>query len=111
MSLEVHRMSPLLIVLFIGLLNFDCYQCLRFHSYFGDGMVLQRDKPVQVWGYDDLMNDVVASLECVSRNEGRKSHEEVVVESLAGGIWKMELPSRSAENQCDIEVKCFPFCL
>merc|ERR1712123_177173 len=104
MSLEVHRMSPLLIVLFIGLLNFDCYQCLRFHSYFGDGMVLQRDKPVQAWGYDDLMNDVVASLECVSRNKGRKSHEVVVVESLAGGIWTMELPSRSAENQCDIEV-------
>ena len=66
-------------------------------------MVLQRDAPVQVWGYDDLMNDVQAGLSCVGK-DGRKSDEHVDVESLEGGLWSMMLPSRPSGNRCVIEV-------
>ena len=66
-------------------------------------MVLQRDAEVQVWGYDDLMNDVQAGLSCVGK-DGHKSYEPVDVESLDGGVWSMTLPSRDSSWRCDIEV-------
>ena len=67
-------------------------------------MVLQHDVPVQVWGYEDLLHDVEGSLECVSRRNGHKSCESVVVTSQADGVWSMELPARSSDNICTIEV-------
>ena len=66
-------------------------------------MILQQDSTVQVWGYDDLTNDVHASLSC-SGKDGRKSYESVFVESFDGGVWVMKLPSRPSWNRCDIEV-------
>ena len=66
-------------------------------------MVLQRDAGVQVWGYEDLMNDVQGVLSCVGKN-GHKSYEHVEVESLEGGVWSMMLPSRPAGNQSVIKV-------
>ena len=39
------------------LLLFGIGHALRFHSYYGDGMVLQRDgMGSKVWGYGDLGN-------------------------------------------------------
>ena len=98
-------MSSLLTLIVLCFLNLHYSSCLRFHSYYGDGMVLQRDVPVQVWGYEDLMNDVEASLQCVSKTDGRRSQESVTVASHADGVWSMELPSRDAENICTIEVR------
>ena len=70
-------------------------------------MVLQRAVPVQVWGYGhgDLLDDVVAGLSCVSADDGKSWNAALSPRRLADGVWSMELPARSAENRCDIEVK------
>lgn len=42
----------ILIVFLVAFVNF-CSADLKLASMFSDGMVFQRDKPVQVWGWDD----------------------------------------------------------
>jgi len=97
-------MSLFVTFLLLFVINLESTSCLRFHSFYGDGMVLQHDVPVQVWGYEDLLNDVEGSLQCVSRRNGQRSYESVRVTSQADGVWSMELPARSSDNICTIEV-------
>ena len=97
-------MSLFVTFLLLFVISLESTSCLRFHSFYGDGMVLQHDVPVQVWGYEDLLNDVEGSLQCVSRRNGHRSYESVRVTSQADGVWSMELPARSSDNICTIEV-------
>jgi len=81
-------------------------EALSFHSYYGDGMVLQRDVPVQVWGYADnsLINDLLANLECVIGDGLKTSKVTLAPRKVEDGVWSFELPSRSAEFRCNVEV-------
>eukprot|EP00092_Neocalanus_flemingeri_P011464 GFUD01012354.1.p1 GENE.GFUD01012354.1~~GFUD01012354.1.p1 ORF type:complete len:515 (+),score=111.79 GFUD01012354.1:182-1726(+) len=97
-------MEVLTLILFTGLISLDCLDCLRFHSYYGDGMVLQRDKPVQVWGYDDLLGDVEAQYACNGLDDQKSSIVPLVPTLVADGVWSMMLPARPAGMVCDVEV-------
>ena len=98
-------MIPKEIVSLILLLNIGRFSCLRFHSYYSDGMVLQRDVPVQVWGYDlGQGEEAEGSLSCVGE-DNRKYFEILSVKNSLDGVWSVILPSLSADNICDIKVK------
>ena len=89
----------------ILLLLSEGYHGLRFHSYYGDGMVLQREVPVQLWGFrgDQVEDEVEANLSCVG-TDGTTYVEILSVNILDGDIWSVILPPRVGGDICDIEV-------
>eukprot|EP00091_Calanus_sinicus_P019326 TRINITY_DN4804_c0_g1_i1.p1 TRINITY_DN4804_c0_g1~~TRINITY_DN4804_c0_g1_i1.p1 ORF type:complete len:134 (-),score=46.89 TRINITY_DN4804_c0_g1_i1:179-556(-) len=95
--------TPLMEVhIFLILLSVGCLTSLRFHSYYGDGMVLQRDVPVNVWGYDELLPG--ASLECQMLDGQISSHSSLETKAVRDGVWSVELPAMPAGSVCDVEV-------
>ena len=104
MQYRLIMLSVGLIPLLLLLLS-EGYHGLRFHSYYGDGMVLQRDVPVQLWGYrgDQVEDEVEANLSCVGR-DGARYDEILSVNILDDDIWSLILPPRVGGDICDIEV-------
>ena len=68
-------------------------QGLRFHSYFTPGMMMQRDVPTKVWGFD-LVGSLDAELTCQVEGE-IVTHKLQTVRSM-DGVWEAELPPQAA---------------
>merc|ERR1719295_1035907 len=88
-------MGRLIFLLFLGLSHLQVHQCLRFHSYFADGMVLQHNVPNKIWGFDAL-DEVHASITCVAKNGIELS------EKLFGVVWICSGQSNMEQNMGNI---------
>jgi sialate O-acetylesterase len=62
---------------------------LCLHNLFQSGMVLQRDKPIRIWGWADAGENVTVTF-------GDKSH---ACTAAADRSWKVELPAQPASSQ------------
>ena len=93
----VDKIMRLLLFLFLG---FSQTWGLRMHSYFTPGMMMQRDVPTKVWGYD-LVGSLDAQLTCQVQGE-TIIHRLPTVRSLEG-VWETELPSQAAATVCDFQ--------
>ncbi len=62
---------------------------LCLHNLFQSGMVLQRDKPIRIWGWADAGDNVTVTF-------GDKTHE---CTAAADRSWKVELPAQPASSQ------------
>ena len=67
---------------------------VRLPHIFGDHMVLQREKPVRVWGWADTGEKVTVTIE--------SEHAEAT--SDEHGAWKVELPPVSAKSAIEVKV-------
>jgi len=68
---------------------------LRLPRIFGDGMVLQRDQAIPVWGWARPREDVVARLGAGSAR----------ARADARGAWRLELPARRAGGPLQLLVR------
>ena len=57
----VHKIMRLLVFLFLGVSQ---SWGLRLHSYFTPGMMMQRDVPTKVWGFDLVGDLATTELAC-----------------------------------------------
>lgn len=70
---------------------------LKVHGIFGSHMVIQRDKPIQVWGWADVGAEV-------SIRFGNDS--STATAAAYGGLWKVTFPARAADsNGVNLTVK------
>lgn len=76
-------------------LTYTSYADIRLPVLFGDDMVLQRDKPCNIWGTADKKEKVSATIEGVTYT------------AVAGndGKWKISLPAHAAGGPYQIIVK------
>merc|ERR1712047_72943 len=98
MGRAVHKIMRLLVFLFLGVSQ---SWGLRLHSYFTPGMMMQRDVPTKVWGYDLVGDLVTAELACQEAG-----HEEIVTHRLhvvraSAEVWEAELPPQPAAAICE----------
>lgn len=63
---------------------------LKVHGIFGSHMVLQRDKPIQIWGWADAGGSV-------SVNFGTESATATATAAADGGRWEVTFPARAAD--------------
>merc|ERR1711953_521229 len=94
----VDKIMRLLLSLALG---FSQTWGLRMHSYFTPGMMMQRDVPTKVWGYDLVGDLVTAELACQEAG-----HDEVVTHRLrvvrsSAEVWEAELPPQPAAAVCE----------
>src|SRR5690242_20735234 len=68
---------------------------LRLPRIFSDGVVLQRGRPIAVWGWGPPSTDVVARLGPASAH----------ARSDARGAWRLALPARSAGGPLQLIVR------
>lgn len=62
---------------------------LKVHGIFGSHMVIQRDKPVKIWGWADAGSSVSVSF----------GHESTTATATDGdGLWQVEFPAREANG-------------
>ena len=67
---------------------------VRLPHIFGDHMVLQRDKPVRVWGWAEPGEKVTVTVD--------KEHAEATTNEHRD--WKVELPAITAKGPIDVTV-------
>merc|ERR1711953_854852 len=96
----VDKIMRLLLSLALG---FSQTWGLRMHSYFTPGMMMQRDVPTKVWGYDLVGDLAMAELACQEAG-----HDEVVTHRLrvvrsSAEVWEAELPPQPAAAICDFQ--------
>ena len=94
----VHKIMRLLVFLFLGVSQ---SWGLRLHSYFTPGMMMQRDVPTKVWGYDLVGDLATAELACQEAG-----HDEIVTHRLrvvraSAEVWEAELPPQPAAAICE----------
>ncbi|RMG39030.1 MAG: 9-O-acetylesterase [Planctomycetota bacterium] len=68
---------------------------VRLPHVFSDHMVLQRDKPIPVWGWDDPGAKVVVQL----------GDAKAEAKADANGRWSVQLPARAAGGPLELTVK------
>ena len=73
---------------------------LRLHSFFTPGMMMQRDVPTKIWGYD-LVGSLEAHLIC--QVGGNTVTHKLVTVGSNDGVWETELPSQPAATVCDLQ--------
>jgi sialate O-acetylesterase len=67
---------------------------VRLPACFGDGMVLQRDQPIPVWGWDAPGQKVTVRLDAAAAE----------ATADANGLWRLQLPARGAGGPYAMEV-------
>lgn len=88
-------MRTAFVFFFLMFSSFSVLAQLRVPRIFGDQMVLQRDKPIPVWGWGTPGEQVKVSLEL--------DQVEAIVDS--SGRWKLNLPAREAGGPYVFEVR------
>src|SRR5579862_2995802 len=81
------------LILFAGTVG-SVFANVRLPHIFGDHMVLQRDKPVRVWGWADAGEKVTVTI--------GSEHAEATGDEH--GRWKVELPPVSAKSALEVTV-------
>jgi len=76
-------------VLFTVFLLGSVFGEVRVHHIFGDNMVLQRDKPVRIWGWAERSETVKVSF----------CNIEKVTKAGSDGTWEVFLPPLKADNK------------
>merc|ERR1711971_344564 len=85
---------------FLFLASIAIVQGLRLHSFFSPGMMMQRDFPTKVWGYD-LVGSLDAQLTC--QVQGKVvTHRLPTIRSM-DRMWEAELPSQAGSTICDFQ--------
>ena len=76
---------------------------LRFHSLFMPGMVLQREVPNTVWGFD-LLGSLDTELSCTTIS-GTMSHHKLASTSSTTreGVWEVEVPPQEGGTVCTLQ--------
>ena len=78
---------------------------LRFASYYLDRMVLQREPAsATVWGFDELLPGVEASLDCVAPDGSAMSLPKQTPHQTGDDVWELRLSSFPGGTVCDIKV-------
>jgi sialate O-acetylesterase len=73
---------------------------VRLANIFGDHMVLQQDKPINVWGFAAAGEKVTVSL-----TRGKDAAQTAVATADAKGIWSVELKAMKASfDPCELAV-------
>lgn len=83
-----------LVCLALMLYSFASEAAVRIPSFFGDGMILQRDEPIKVWGWADSGEEVTVSWnnEICSTTANANGHWEVTLSpTKAGGPYTMAI--------------------
>jgi sialate O-acetylesterase len=93
MNAFVSRLKPLLFLLLAMSGTASAY--VRLPAYFGDNMVLQRDRPLVFTGWGDPG-------ERIDISDGRQPQSTIVDRD---GRWRVELPARSANSGLDITIR------
>ena len=75
-----------LLILFFLLTNSICFAQIRLPKLIADGMVLQRDKPLKIWGW-------ASPKEKISLNFNKKTYKIITSET---GKWEVILPQYPA---------------
>lgn len=79
---------------FCALLSLHADAQLKFPTYFGNGMVLQRDQVVKIWGWNAPKKEVTVFV-------GQKSYKAT---AAADSIWSVALPVMEAGGPYQIKV-------
>ena len=92
------KKNPLPMLLLLLLFMVPTSQALRFHSIFGDRMVLQREATNTVWGFGELLPGTEARLLC---QENGRALRPVLLRPkvLAGGTWQVDLPPQATGSR------------
>ena len=72
---------------------------IKLPALFNDGMVLQRNQPILIWGWADANETITVQL-------GKKS---CTVVADAEGNWRAELPKMKAGGPFELRVKSSEF--
>ncbi|MBK8348479.1 MAG: sialate O-acetylesterase [Saprospiraceae bacterium] len=88
-------MKPtILTYLFIVFFSFNAASQVRLPKYISDGMVLQRDKPIKIWGFASPDEEVIV----------RFANKEYASVSNTDSIWSVTLPSQMAGGPHNISI-------
>ena len=76
---------------------------LRFHSLFMPGMVLQREVPNTVWGFD-LLGSLDTELSCTTTSGTMSYHKLASTSSTTReGVWEVEVPPQEGGTVCTLQ--------
>ncbi|TDB68874.1 sialate O-acetylesterase [Arundinibacter roseus] len=90
MRLKLH-----FLVGFLVLLSTLAQAQLRVARIFGDHMVLQRNKPIEIWGWASKGDKVELTL----------NQQKVTTQAAADGKWKAQLPAMPAGGPYELSIK------
>ena len=85
---------PLFAILMLVLTASNCFAEIRTSAVFGDSMVLQRDKPIHVWGWTDTDRSVQVSV----------AGNSETVKSDAEGRFDAQLPALHAGGPHEMRI-------
>lgn len=82
----IHQLAVIIVILLFAALPASA--ALKIHGIFGSHMVIQRDKPIKIWGWADTGSQV-------SVNFGNES--AAATSAADGGLWEVTFPAREAD--------------
>src|SRR5690554_6170493 len=88
------RISVLLI--FLSVANLQLFAGFRISSVFGDNMVIQRDKVVEIWGKADKNKRITVTF----------NGQEVKTRSNKNGKWAVSLDPMPHGGPYSMDIKC-----
>jgi sialate O-acetylesterase len=90
MNLLLRRRYAALFVVGLAMLSTDlCLAHVRLPQVFGSGMVLQRDRPIPVWGWADPGEEIRVHL-------GKGTDVSATTRADGEGRWRVDLPAMKA---------------
>lgn len=95
---------PVALLLAVAITGITNAAPLKLHAVFSDHMVIQRDKPITVWGWAQPGQTVYVKFgeETTQTQVGAATHVEVygMAEEYAGmGRWEVSFPARAASTE------------
>lgn len=94
------KKRSLLFIIAFSVLQVTAWAEVRLPGFFGDHMVLQRNKPIPVWGWADPGEKISVSLA-----QQDASVKPVTVKAGKDGKWKVNLPASEAGGPYRLVVK------
>lgn len=78
---------------------------LRLPKLFSDGMVMQRNAEIPIWGWAEAGQSVTLTLQPAdSKGKGKKVYHTAVADNI--GKWMLKLPAMRPQGPLVLEVKC-----
>jgi sialate O-acetylesterase len=84
--MRIRQLFPLALAALMSLLSVSLEAAIKLPSIIGSNMVLQRDEPVPVWGWDDAGTKVTVAIGAAN----------VTATADANGKWQVQLPAMLA---------------
>ncbi len=86
MRISTRKICPLVVGLLITVLTLPAVAAIKLPSIIGDSMVLQRDEPVAIWGWDEPGTDVTVAI----------GENKVTAKADDSGKWCLQLAAMEA---------------